>query len=234
MVQKVSIYRQFIISTIISLSIVIVFALWALLDAQSLHDLSYEDGPIESATGILFGLSGLCFIVFAIRSDFLKEKQRRSYYFFTLCWALLMLIFMGEEISWGQRIFGIASPEMINILNVQDETNIHNLSFFYKLGGEYRVISLIILTTGLFLPLFAVSNFGKRIIQKYAFPVSPIGYAILFIGAYSYARFFKGYFSYSNDASEVREFLWALGMFCYTIHGVISPCSLFRACKMEK
>ena len=79
---------------------------------------------------------------------------------------------MGEEISWGQRIFNIATPETISQMNVQDETNIHNLEFFYMLGGEYRVISLIILTTGLFLPLFAASSYGKQIIQKYAFPVS--------------------------------------------------------------
>lgn len=34
---------------------------------------------------------------------------------------------MLEEISWGQRIFGFETPELLQRYNLQKETNIHNL-----------------------------------------------------------------------------------------------------------
>lgn len=33
----------------------------------------------------------------------------------------------GEEISWGQRIIGLATPAALDAINVQGETNIHNI-----------------------------------------------------------------------------------------------------------
>ena len=47
-----------------------------------------------------------------------------SQFAFILCIA--WLIFALEEISWGQRIFGIESPEFFLGHNYQQETNIHN------------------------------------------------------------------------------------------------------------
>ena len=37
-----------------------------------------------------------------------------------------------EEISWGQRIFDIDTPEALKEVNVQKEINIHNLVFFQR------------------------------------------------------------------------------------------------------
>ena len=36
----------------------------------------------------------------------------------------------GEEISWGQRIFGIETPEAFAEHNRQGETNLHNLEIY--------------------------------------------------------------------------------------------------------
>ena len=43
----------------------------------------------------------------------------------------MFFIAFGEEISWGQRIFGIETPEYMRTANVQEELNIHNLELFY-------------------------------------------------------------------------------------------------------
>lgn len=43
---------------------------------------------------------------------------------------------IGEEISWGQRILGWATPEQLAQLNQQGETNIHNI------GNVLRVFNL--------------------------------------------------------------------------------------------
>ena len=42
--------------------------------------------------------------------------------------ALLLL----EEISWGQRIFGWSTPERLENLNAQQETNLHNIFVGYN------------------------------------------------------------------------------------------------------
>ena len=44
--------------------------------------------------------------------------------------ALLFFFGAGEEISWGQRIFGFKTPEPLAQVNKQDELNLHNLSVF--------------------------------------------------------------------------------------------------------
>ena len=47
----------------------------------------------------------------------------------------LGLLFVSlEEISWGQRIFGISNPEYFNENNVQEELTIHNLKAFQPLS----------------------------------------------------------------------------------------------------
>lgn len=48
----------------------------------------------------------------------------------TLLYAVVTLgvwFLTGEEISWGQRIFGWDTPEDVNAVNRQGETNLHNL-----------------------------------------------------------------------------------------------------------
>ncbi|MGH8531847.1 MAG: hypothetical protein ACREV1_03740, partial [Gammaproteobacteria bacterium] len=42
--------------------------------------------------------------------------------------ALACFYFAGEELSWGQHLFGWATPEYLNRINDQGETNIHNIS----------------------------------------------------------------------------------------------------------
>ena len=52
-----------------------------------------------------------------------------------------MFVFMGEEISWGQRIFDITPPEILEEINVQNEINLHNMKFMDDyFGGKYNSI----------------------------------------------------------------------------------------------
>lgn len=44
------------------------------------------------------------------------------------CFALLAVFTAGEEISWGQRIFGWGTPEALSAVNHQDETTVHNIT----------------------------------------------------------------------------------------------------------
>lgn len=57
-----------------------------------------------------------------------------------LWFSLLTLgcfFFMGEEISWGQHYWGWETPEALQTLNYQGETNLHNLG-----EGDFRELTL--------------------------------------------------------------------------------------------
>jgi hypothetical protein len=41
----------------------------------------------------------------------------------------------GEEISWGQRVFGWGTPETLDAINHQGETNVHNIRMVQQLFG---------------------------------------------------------------------------------------------------
>jgi hypothetical protein len=208
--------------------LLVLFAWLAEVDQISLHNLTLEDGPIESMSAILFGVSSICFFVAAFRSDFLKQKKEFPRYFMIIAWAVLMFIFMGEEISWGQRIFGFETLESLAKINKQNEFNFHNIAVVDTfLGGKFRALSLMMFLTGLIFPLIVLFKKGRRFFQKMAFPVAPLCYWSIFVGAYFYA---KHYFPMiGNDSAEVREFLMSIGMVCFSLHGAIDPKEIFRA-----
>ena len=83
-----------------------------------------EDGIAEWLTvaGLLLG-SLVCF------SRFVKLFRKRSKWFLLVTFGLGLFLFFaaGEEISWGQRILGIETPEYFQQHNAQQETNLHNL-----------------------------------------------------------------------------------------------------------
>lgn len=215
-----------LIGLILSCLTVVAFIAWAELHQSSLQKVSKEDGVIETLTALLFGVSSICFVVAAYRSEFLKRKQGFKY-FMTISWALLMFIFLGEEISWGQRIFDLSTPEMLKEVNKQNEITLHNIAFVDSfLGGKYRYLSIMMFITGLLLPVFALTRNGKKLIQKFAFPVSPLCFAPLFVGAYGFGKYYHPLMG--NDAIEVRELLMSTGMVVFALSGVFSPDTLFR------
>ena len=90
-----------------------------------------EDGLVEWITvaGLLAG-GIVCFSRF---KKFFAERSR-WFLFVTFCLGVFLLFSAGEEISWGQRILGIESPEYFQKNNTQHETNLHNL-----VGGGIKV-----------------------------------------------------------------------------------------------
>lgn len=95
-----------------------------------------EDGPIEYAQAVLWFLTAAFGIVAARRLR--QAKQCRTAGFMVL-FALAAVFVGGEEISWGQRLCGWRTPEMLLHANLQKETTLHNL-----VGGQrFTVIASI-------------------------------------------------------------------------------------------
>lgn len=96
-----------------------------ILDPSVASFISREDGVIEQFTALLFLLCSLQAAVLLFRSHGLRQKIFPGVFFlgFFLCF--------GEEISWGQRILGWQTSEALLAVNVQGETNLHNMSGYF-------------------------------------------------------------------------------------------------------
>ncbi len=233
--------KDVIATTVLSFALFAGFTIWMNLDVESLRVRSNEDDVIESVSAILFLVAAIGFFIVMARSEFLKQRGTKSVYLMTLAWALLMVVFAGEEISWGQKILMFETPDSLAEINKQREFNIHNIGFVDSfLGGKYRYLSFMMLMTGLIIPLFAMSRFGRRMCQKFAFPVAPLRYAVLFVGAYVFGKYFHWFPIESPTgmptrwiASEVREFVMGVAMACFALHGAIRPWDLFGVPKPD-
>jgi hypothetical protein len=107
-----------------------------------------EDGPIEwtqfaafLTASLLFGMAAL---TLARRGDYLGAVL-------VGLGALTVFGIAGEEISWGQRILGLETPETLTEINHQNEINLHNITAFpMQRIGNY--LQLILGGAGLLLP----------------------------------------------------------------------------------
>ncbi|MEM6498571.1 MAG: hypothetical protein AAF709_17830, partial [Pseudomonadota bacterium] len=88
------------------------------------HTYATEDGIVEYATAVFLLV---CSLVLAAHARSLFGSKRGLAAVCTVVYALLFFFAAGEEISWGQRIFGWESSEFFVERNYQAETNIHNL-----------------------------------------------------------------------------------------------------------
>lgn len=94
-----------------------------------------EDGPVE-------WLSAIAFVLF-------------------LAVALIMLFAGGEEVSWGQRIFGWETPRELIEVNDQGETNLHNI------GIVLQLTNLAMLLTGLYGSIAYIANRKLRFASRW-------------------------------------------------------------------
>ena len=213
-----SLYLKEIISLKFKLisSFIITLLTWSIFfifSKDSITRISSEDGILESLTAICFLLSSI-FLLFS----------NKKHNFFIYALSLILLFGAGEEISWGQRIFGWQTPSEMKKLNVQGETTIHNIEIFnrtkfdntYKSGTDnlftmdvlYRIFCV---TFGIILP-FLVFHFDiiKRLTVFFKIPVPPISIGIFFVISYLFLRFIHAYIGSDIDTKlqtpEIYEF----------------------------
>ena len=91
------------------------------LDPSLLYRVTREDGIVEWAT--VLALVGVSFICLRLTPKDYPSKLKVAAY----ALGILCIIAIGEEVSWGQRIFEFETSESFKELNHQNETNLHNL-----------------------------------------------------------------------------------------------------------
>ena len=83
-----------------------------------------EDYWVESLTAAWFLIAGILLFITACREGVGALFLRCVY----IVGATAMVFAAGEEISWGQRIFGFATPDWLMQANEQQEFTVHNLA----------------------------------------------------------------------------------------------------------
>lgn len=131
---------------IIPIAFIVIEAILELsLPRQTLDPMLSEGGPHEF---LQFIFAAAAFLV-AFKTLFdVKEPLQRIW---ILCAALGCFYIAGEEISWGQWVFGWVTPEFWTAVNDQHETNLHNTSAW--LDQKPRLLLFIgIIVGGLVIP----------------------------------------------------------------------------------
>jgi hypothetical protein len=124
-----------------------------------------EDGVVENLTALLYFISSVTFLLSATRYG------SRSVWYWTL--ALLFLLVAGEEISWGQRLFDLSTPQALVVKNTQTELNVHNIGWIQP---HVRGIGLLMFSGICFLiPLTdRFSSFLRMWYRRLNIPVYPL------------------------------------------------------------
>ena len=164
-----------------------------------------EDGPLEWIQFIEYALSSLIALLIFFRRKHKKEID--SIIWFLI--ALLSFVIAGEEISWGERLTGFG-VRVISDMNVQGETNFHNLPFFhnYLLDPVFEISCIFL------------GWFGWRKFKNIkAFPSKELSLYFLLVALF----YFYFDISWASTTEQIRndqeifEFLLSTGIFlhCY-------------------
>ena len=164
-----------------------------------------EDGPLEWIQFIEYAISSILALFIYVRT---KRKKNINSIIWLLI-ALLSFVIAVEEISWGERITGIGINSISDI-NVQGETNFHNLPFFHN-----YLLDPIFEISCIFLGWFGWRKF-KNI---KAFPSKDLSLYFLFVALF----YFYFDLSWASTTQQIRndqeifEFLLSTGIFlhCY-------------------
>lgn len=180
------------------LIIIVLYNLYVICSGKDwLIYLTKEDGLIEYAA-VIFYLSSAGIM---ISLYFMSQIAGRKYFLgferniIFLLTGILFVIFAGEEVSWGQRIFNFDTPEFWSRINRQGEVTLHNLNFWEALDksgnqkdGLIRLFSSVALYTYLWFNLLIIIPIlnrtwlkANRFFKKAGIPVVHMLYGILFL-----------------------------------------------------
>jgi hypothetical protein len=188
---------------------------------------AFEDGPIEWGTTVVYLLAAL--VALSIGIDFYKEKST-TYGVLYLIFALGFFFIGMEEISWGQRLFQVESPEFFQKYNAQQEITLHNLGSSHVLHAAYILVGFYGAFARKILPKFINKRHKEflnlfapaRLLMFYFLPTfifyTYVEYIVLF--AYKFWRsdtvFGIGKFIMPKD-QETIEFVLALGFLGFVL-----------------
>jgi len=192
-----------------------------IFDEPTMIQIVTEDGPYENLGALFFLVASVFFFL-----SYKNSKSGNDFFFFSLrknvFYLLLGLLFFfiaGEEISWGQRIFGIETPDAIESSNIQKEMNLHNLKIFnsvdeqnvkrpwydiFSMSRLFRVFWFLFCIATPFLDKY--SAFVKGLRQRLNIPLVPLSIGVLMLVNYLLSKVMERTVSDVIRFVEIEEF----------------------------
>lgn len=141
-----------------------------------------EDGIIEWLT-FIFLVSSVIVLSFKAYRNWTNKP--RAWKLGITILAILFFFGAGEEISWGQRIFNVESSSFFSENNLQQETNLHNLTIgkisLNKLIFSQVILGILLLYI-LILPLAYLLYYRlQKIVDDLAIPIMEAHHVLAFI-----------------------------------------------------
>jgi hypothetical protein len=132
-----------------------------------------EDGVTETTTAVLLLINSIVAIMLAFRFSAIRSRCVMQGIV-----AFVFIVMLGEEISWGQRIFGFETLAFIKDVNVQNENSLHNLYGYFA----DHLFTFAIFAYGAFLPFIACRRpFFRKLFDLFGLPLPSKGLAIGFL-----------------------------------------------------
>lgn len=151
-----------------------------------------EDHYFENVGAITFFLASLIYFYGFWKIRLLKSQDRL---FFVKKLAFLALAFLfffaaGEEISWGQRIFHVQTPEPLRQVNNQGEITVHNIPIAGHEIPFETMFDLLWLFLTVIVPFASMYKPARQIISR-LLPITHWGVGLLFFLNYFWAKVAK-------------------------------------------
>ncbi|MEM9821618.1 MAG: hypothetical protein AAF985_11120 [Bacteroidota bacterium] len=167
--------------------------LLVLLPEKTFLFLTEEDSWFEWMGAICFLLTALLYVAAFLWRD-------RNWFFLLL--AFLFFFSFGEEISWGQRLLDIPTPERLQEINIQKEINLHNLRIFnldkydteHTWGQYFTSKNLFIgffFTYLIIIPLAQFFPSIRKIMDSINLPVPPWNIGLAFVANMLILKLFR-------------------------------------------
>ncbi len=124
--------------------IAVALCMLAVTSEPTWEQIAQEDGSVEWAT----------FVAFVLAAGWLVASVRKlspSWWYQGACLllALFCIVVAGEEISWGQRLFGFKPPNVFLERNFQQELNLHNVlmderGLGFEIESKHLVMAIVL------------------------------------------------------------------------------------------
>ena len=190
-----------------------------------------SEGSLVEWLGFVLFL-GSSFLLFKVASEVRGSLVK----FLTRVGGLGLFLLAMEEMSWGQMIFNWNSPAIMDQHNMQQETNLHNLSFlhYHTWTIAASVFSLLLIAA---LVGFLLRRNGRLRLGSVADLLLPIGCtasyfaiaAVMYWGVVLEKQGIDLIYFHTRE-QEIAEFLFAAGVFIHVVYLFLDlPISSLRA-----
>lgn len=210
--------KKVLLISLLPFIVALIGASTALLGKSAYKAFTGEDGIAETFQVIFYVAS---FVMSSMVTIGYWRRGERMLSFLYLIFTLGLFFLIGEELSWGQRIFGWQTSDSYASINKQEETNLHNV---YGVGSTFKWVQMLVGAYGTLMPLILLRWKNASIFPRQIGAIVPhyslIGYfALLFVW-----RIFRNFVEPPQDFyfvvseyNEVLELTLSMGFFFFLL-----------------